>query len=121
VTLVPILCLFTIGTLMAKLIILSLNSPNTGWCGLLSWLRLWLVWLAVCGWWLVLVADGGVLSAVLFVLWSRWAFWDAVTVDPAAPLIIIVALIPLAFVGFLCLYHGTSAEPLSSSSHSFAT
>ncbi len=65
VTLVPVMCLYTLGALMAKLIILSLNSPNTGW----------------------------------------QAFWEAVTIDPAAPIIGIVSLVPLCFVGFLALYH----------------
>ncbi len=50
---------------MAKIIILSLNSPNSG----------------------------------------PAAFWEAVTIDPAAPLVLLYALIPLGFVGFLLTYH----------------
>jgi hypothetical protein len=65
VLMVPLLSLFTIGSLLAKIIILSLNSPNSG----------------------------------------PAAFWEAVTIDPAAPIVLLYALIPLGFVGFLLTYH----------------
>lgn len=65
VTLVPIFCIYTIGTLVAKMAVLATNSPNVGWT----------------------------------------AFWEAVTIDPCAPLLSLYALIPLGFVGFLFLYH----------------
>ncbi len=64
---VPTLCLFTMGSLMAKLIVLSLNSPNSG----------------------------------------PTAFWEAVTIDPAAPIVLMYTLIPLGFVGFLLCFHVT--------------
>jgi palmitoyltransferase ZDHHC9/14/18 len=56
---VPLLCMFTIGACLAKIIVLSLNSPLTG----------------------------------------PPAFWDAVTVDPAAPILVLYSFIPLGFVG----------------------
>lgn len=65
VLLVPCVCCFTCGTLVAKIIVLSLNSPNTG----------------------------------------PQAFWEAVTIDIAAPILAVYSLIPLGLVGFLLVYH----------------
>jgi hypothetical protein len=62
---VPVLALFVMGSTMAKIIILSLNSPNSG----------------------------------------PGAFWEAVSIDPAAPLLLLYALLPLCFVGFLLGFH----------------
>jgi hypothetical protein len=33
------------------------------------------------------------------------AFWEAVTIDPAAPIVLLYALLPLGFVGFLLVFH----------------
>ncbi len=60
-----IMDVYTCFLLVAKLIILSLNSPNSG----------------------------------------PAAFWEAVTVDPAAPILILYILIFIVFQGMLLLYH----------------
>ncbi len=62
---VPVLSLFVIGSMLAKIVILASNSPNAG----------------------------------------PGAFWEAVTIDPAAPLLLLYALLPLGFVGFLLTFH----------------
>lgn len=64
-TLVPLFSVWTIGVLVAKMAVLAVNSPMSGWD----------------------------------------AFWQAVTVDPAAPIIAIYCLFPLGLVGFLGVYH----------------
>jgi hypothetical protein len=60
-----IMDLFTCFVLVTKIIVLSLNSPNSG----------------------------------------PGAFWEAVTVDPAAPILIVYIVIFIVFQGMLLLYH----------------
>lgn len=60
-----LLCLYTCSLLVAKIIVLSLNSPNSG----------------------------------------PQAFWEAVTIDPAAPIIVLYSLVFIAFLGQLFVYH----------------